>query len=301
MYGSGLLRRLANGRHCGAILMFHEIAPASGERLHGFLSRISRQFTIVSLEELLGELASLHPPKSLPIALTFDDGLKNHSTVVYPILRDLNLSATFYVCPGLIESVPATWTWEMVCRIAWLSEPDLQTIFGQRGTGYGTAELLHWMQRIPVNERMSIVENVRKHTKEFEFTESELDLYGLMSWGDLRALDPAIVNVGSHTMTHPDLPQLSAAELESELETSKLFLEQELGRPVRDLAYPNGNFDQAVVDFSARCYRSAVTTNCGGVRALDSPFTLNRISADEIDLKWTSWLLAMHTGKGHRC
>jgi peptidoglycan/xylan/chitin deacetylase (PgdA/CDA1 family) len=102
-------------------------------------------------------------------------------------------------------------------------------------------------------------------------------------------------------MTHPDLPQLDAAELQGELEASKWLLEQNLGRPVNDLSYPNGNFDQAVVNVSARYYRSAVTTNCGGVRPIDSKFTLNRISADELNLKWTKWLLAMHTGNGHKC
>ena len=34
-------------------------------------------------------------------AVTFDDGLRNNLTVATPLLQELNIRATFYVCPGL--------------------------------------------------------------------------------------------------------------------------------------------------------------------------------------------------------
>ncbi|HXE09990.1 MAG TPA: polysaccharide deacetylase family protein, partial [Verrucomicrobiae bacterium] len=45
-------------------------------------------------------------------------------------------------------------------------------------------------------------------------------------------------DVESHTVTHPDLTQLTAAQLTTELSQSQSTLQSWLGKPVKDLAYP---------------------------------------------------------------
>ena len=62
-----------------------------------------------------------------------------------------------------------------------------------------------------------------------------------MSWSELRAIAEDGIEVGSHTITHPRLTQLSPAELERELVESRERIEDELGRPCRFLAYPYGD------------------------------------------------------------
>jgi peptidoglycan/xylan/chitin deacetylase (PgdA/CDA1 family) len=69
------------------------------------------------------------------------------------------------------------------------------------------------------------------------------DELATMSWDDLRALANAGVEVGSHTVTHASLTQLSDHELKRELLESRETLEDELGRPCRLLAYPYGDED----------------------------------------------------------
>jgi peptidoglycan/xylan/chitin deacetylase (PgdA/CDA1 family) len=54
------------------------------------------------------------------------------------------------------------------------------------------------------------------------------------------------VEVGSHSLTHAHLTQLSSFELERELSESRHRLEDELGRPCRFLAYPYGEEDSRV-------------------------------------------------------
>jgi peptidoglycan/xylan/chitin deacetylase (PgdA/CDA1 family) len=67
-----------------------------------------------------------------------------------------------------------------------------------------------------------------------------------MSAAQLRELSQHGVSIGSHTQTHPCLPQLNDADLRRELEQSREQLQQELGRDVRFLAYPGGRFDRRV-------------------------------------------------------
>jgi peptidoglycan/xylan/chitin deacetylase (PgdA/CDA1 family) len=65
-----------------------------------------------------------------------------------------------------------------------------------------------------------------------------------MTSQQLRDLDAHDMLVGSHTLSHPFLPLLSAAEVRRELAESKAYLEDILGRSVDHLAFPGGHGGQ---------------------------------------------------------
>jgi peptidoglycan/xylan/chitin deacetylase (PgdA/CDA1 family) len=68
------------------------------------------------------------------------------------------------------------------------------------------------------------------------------------SWHELQTLVDAGWEVGSHTRTHPRLPELSDGELATELRGSRRDCEQHLGVPCRSIAYPYGAVDKRVAD-----------------------------------------------------
>jgi peptidoglycan/xylan/chitin deacetylase (PgdA/CDA1 family) len=60
-----------------------------------------------------------------------------------------------------------------------------------------------------------------------------------LSWAALRdACATGLVDVGSHTHTHAVLDRLPAAQVADELDRSKQLIEDRLGRPCLDFAYP---------------------------------------------------------------
>jgi peptidoglycan/xylan/chitin deacetylase (PgdA/CDA1 family) len=67
-----------------------------------------------------------------------------------------------------------------------------------------------------------------------------------MDWTMLRGLADHGIEIGSHTVSHAHLPDLSAAELKRELEESREHVEDELRRPCRYVAYPFGENDARV-------------------------------------------------------
>jgi peptidoglycan/xylan/chitin deacetylase (PgdA/CDA1 family) len=81
-----------------------------------------------------------------------------------------------------------------------------------------------------------------------------------MAWDALRELAARGVEIGSHTVSHAHLPQLSDEELARELAESRQHIEAELGRPCRFLSYPYGE-DDARVHAAARAagYTGAYT------------------------------------------
>src|SRR5690606_25975578 len=62
-----------------------------------------------------------------------------------------------------------------------------------------------------------------------------------LTWDMLTALhESGLIEIASHTVTHRELPTLSAAEMEHELRQSKQDLESRLGLPVASFSYPVG-------------------------------------------------------------
>ena len=86
----------------------------------------------------------------------------------------------------------------------------------------------------------------------------------LMSATELREMSAAGVAIGSHTRTHPRLPEAGADARREEIRGSKERLESVIGRSVDAFAYPYGLFDepsrQAVEEAG---YRVACSTRSG--------------------------------------
>ncbi|MGH7441151.1 MAG: polysaccharide deacetylase family protein [bacterium] len=94
-----------------------------------------------------------------------------------------------------------------------------------------------------------------------------------LSYGDLRALKARGFDIGSHTLTHPDLakvprgmdPQGYARWISKELGEPKRLLEAALGRPVTALAWPYGAYNPAVAAAALRLGYHQLWSVSGGL------------------------------------
>jgi hypothetical protein len=84
-----------------------------------------------------------------------------------------------------------------------------------------------------------------------------------MTKTDLKQLQAAGHEIGSHTVTHSDLTTLSAAKLDSELKNSQAQLQATLGVPVVNIASPYGSYNQTVLNNIKRYYRSHRSVESG--------------------------------------
>jgi peptidoglycan/xylan/chitin deacetylase (PgdA/CDA1 family) len=87
---------------------------------------------------------------------------------------------------------------------------------------------------------------------------------GYCTWDQLREVERAGHQVGSHTHTHPILTRLDDRSTTEELTLSRTILASELGHLVDIFAYRGGHHDDRVVALTrAAGYRCAVTTRPG--------------------------------------
>ncbi|MBU3942553.1 polysaccharide deacetylase family protein, partial [Patescibacteria group bacterium] len=68
-----------------------------------------------------------------------------------------------------------------------------------------------------------------------------------MTWSELKELTSNGMEIGSHTINHPNLLNLSDSYLKYEIETSKLILEKNLKQKVEILSYPYCNYNSKVI------------------------------------------------------
>ena len=108
---------------------------------------------------------------------------------------------------------------------------------------------------------------------------NEIGKPGYLNVEQLRQMQRRGVEIGSHTANHRPLIGLSRVELEHEIGDSKTFLEWNGIDTVYSLSYPNGAYEDKVVEvLKSKNYLTAVTGDAG-LNVFDTdPFKLQRVN-----------------------
>lgn len=273
------------------ILVYHGTPARDAAMLERQLRWLKGRFDIVPLSTLAAVAADKGAVGRMA-ALTFDDGLRSNVAVVYPILQKLGIPANFFVCPGLIDRGSWLWTHEVRRRLARLREAARAELVQEWSAPLETEPFVQWMKNLRLAARRRVEERLAAATPRFEPTAAEREEFELASWDELRRLDPAVVTIGSHTLTHPILPRAPAAEVECEVGESRRQLEARLQRPVEFFAYPNGDLDAVSEAIVRRHYSGAVTAVHGLVRRGTDAQLLPRVIAPRSVLRLARRLYA---------
>ncbi len=100
---------------------------------------------------------------------------------------------------------------------------------------------------------------------------------GYLTWENIAAMRP-LVDFQAHTITHPDLSKLTAAQLQKELAGSKTALDTHLKSITTAIAYPAGDFNAAVIAGTrAAGYQYGWKKSGGPMTPGANPYQLPRI------------------------
>ena len=110
-----------------------------------------------------------------------------------------------------------------------------------------------------------------------------------MTWDEVRQLSREGINFGSHTVSHPQLKNLSTKEIENEIKLSKNKIEDEIGITVKSFSYPyafpeDKEFGITLKTLLNKCgYTNGVTTKIGIANKSDDTFFQPRLPANSDD------------------
>jgi len=293
---TGLLA-LAESRMRGrlTIITFHRVLPdalfkdylfpslaVSESMFRGQMQSLARRCRVVTLEEGMAAMRDGSAGPKPMVAVTFDDGYADNVKVAAPIMNAVGVRATFFVVTGLIGTDAELWydvaarRWQhaslaqlsQACRAAGVPEP--WTAAHKPAIG----EWMAFLKKLAPPQRANVVAELHDPGPSKE----RRHLDRLMTPDELCELRDAGHVIGSHSMSHPLLPQLDADALEAELVESRKLLEHWLHAPVRGFSYPNGDQDDRVRAAVAHAQCTyACTTRTGRNEPDADPLRLSRI------------------------
>ena len=266
--------------------LFSVLPPEVFERQMRFLRK---HYRIISLDQLCRELQD---PQSVEqaVAITFDDGYRDLYSYAFPILQKYQIPATIFLVVGSIETGEVPWYDRVFAALQAASADTLDLSWDQPlrfslrsrwARLQAACEIVSYLRTLPDRRRRELCDALEKR---IAFSQAALK-ERMLTWEQVRTMQDGGISFGSHTMTHPIVSQLDPAKLEKELAESKRVLEDRLGSPVRDFAYPFGKLADCgplAAEVLARCgYRSAVTTVAGINTPGTSLFELRRVQVGE--------------------
>jgi peptidoglycan/xylan/chitin deacetylase (PgdA/CDA1 family) len=99
-----------------------------------------------------------------------------------------------------------------------------------------------------------------------------------LTWPQLRILEQRGWDIGSHTVSHTEIPNMSPEAALKTLRQSRFTLERRLGHPVQWFCYPAGSVDAKSVEAVKEAgYVLATTTKSGVTLSAQDPLQLERI------------------------
>lgn len=268
-----LLRRLRVGRRDELrILAYHrvlesadppgfdfdiELISATARDFREQMAMVRRRFHPMRFDEVLSYVDAGRRLPSRAVLITFDDGYDDNYRIAYPILRELDLSAMFFVSTGHIDSgLPYAYDWLVhmisTTRAQALQAPELDQEWPLPDSLAERRALanvvLNRLKSLPASEQAALIGRLEA---EWGMPRAPHPDGSPMNWDQLREMRLGGMEVGSHGVNHCMLAKLPVEAMRHEVEASKHTLERELDAPAQFLSYPVGGtdaFDETVVE-----------------------------------------------------
>lgn len=280
------------------ILMYHGVTAREPDRherryfpeFHMRLALFEQQMQLIretclplSLRDLVAMLREGVQPPPNAACITFDDAYENVVEFAVPVLDRLAIPATIFACAGGTVSGEELWVDELYRGVMGWPENTITVQVGRAAVS-GTARSVRdrrllWSRlceacaALPVDEINRVLEFLGTQAD----VGPDLGEARVATAATLRSLRSDLFDVGSHTVSHASLPNLSAAEAEAEMRDSREQLQAALGRTVDLLAYPFGRYSEAVAKAARDCgYVACVTTRYGANGADADLYALKR-------------------------
>jgi peptidoglycan/xylan/chitin deacetylase (PgdA/CDA1 family) len=245
---------------------------------------------------------SLRDRKKLPrgTAVTFDDGYADNLINAKPILERYDVPATVFVTAGYVDQQRDFW-WDELESLLLHRDPlpktlrlqidgrvhewDLSLPENCNGTTHGQQRRWNISERSDPTARHSAYRSLHKLLRPLAENDQRRALDELRAWAGLgdfgqskhTALSRAqiielaeggLIEVGSHSMTHPTFSALSVPAQRAEVESSKSRLEEILARPVTSFAYPFGSKLDYTKDTADAVERAGYVCACANFPAV---------------------------------
>ncbi len=287
--------RFAN-RNKALVVTYHrftqteEPLSTSARAFNEQVAYLAEHYRIVPLSDLAKYLSSGRRLPPGVAAITIDDGYSDAYEIAYPILRRYDVPAAIFVVTGFVDRT--NWLWTDKLRYlalnakggvveATVNHFGLPVALGDSASRLEVANHINSvLKAIPNSEKEEAIGRIAASLG-VQLPSAPPSEFSALTWDQVREMDTAGIEIGSHTVTHPILTNITPERLRLELCQSRLRLEEMLCRKVELFCYPNGDYDLSVQSEVERAgYKCAATSRPGFNDSYTSPLLLKRIHTE---------------------
>ena len=266
------------------------------EKFELSIKQISKYYNFISLDDAVRILDGSSPPVENAVVLTFDDGYRNNFSEALPLLEQLGIPATFFVATGYVETGRSYWIDRL--DYALQQAPDESRLLRYQGHEY---DLRNLGREQLINGYRELRLNIKRNEQDDEGMIRALDEFcgalesssgvtidtiintdpfvSIASWAEQSAACKGGATIGSHSVDHCRLTSIPKSDIDEQLIDSKDEIEEKLGNCCQFFCYPNGSFNEDVLERVRKTgYRAAVTTVRGLNRVGDDLYALKRFA-----------------------
>ena len=228
---------------------------------------LARSYKPLNLADAVARLRARRLPRRA-VCVTFDDGYADNCEIAMPILLRHGIPATVFVASGMLDG-GCMWNDEIAEAVRATSETTLRlpecpelSLASDQDRAAAVKSILWRLRRIPSNER-------RRQTAQIVAALGAGSTDGIMlTSAQVRELHGNGIEIGAHTVSHPILARLSAADARKEITDSRESLAEIIGSEVHGFAYPNGfpgvDYDSGHVEAVSRAGFSYAVSTANG-------------------------------------
>ncbi|MDB5448840.1 MAG: polysaccharide deacetylase [Phenylobacterium sp.] len=295
-FGLPMVTRLSASSGRLAILMYHAVIRdplpvpdwcfLAEPHFRRHMEFIRAHCTVLPLAEALDRLQAgeLQGPT---VAITFDDGFQNVHDVAFPILRELGLPATTFLCTALVDGDDTLW----FCRLNQAVTATRSTSLCWRGHDFDLADarararslvtLKALLKVLPHNELLDEVRGIVSDLVDSAAVAEVAAPFRILDTESIRSMVASgLMEFGGHTLHHPIISRLPDDQLRTEILQSIHDTEALTGRPCRLFAYPNGDYDARAIEILRSAGVTAAVTTLKGLNTAATPaLELRRVGA----------------------
>ena len=293
--GAFAMLRLLN-RNRALILTYHRFSrkndgvSTSAAAFSEQLAYLNAHYRVVPLPQLVELVRGGGTFPERLAAITIDDGYRDAYEIAFPLLRRYGMPATLYVVTQFVEGRLWLWTDKIRFLLSQTGSPELRVKIKGRerllaikgeGSRRAAAETINGdLKQLSDEEKDQTINEIAASLR-IRIPETPPAQFDAINWDQAREMADAGIEIGSHTVTHPILTNISDEHLQLELSQSRAQIEAQLKRRIDHFCYPNGDFDSRVREAAARAgYGSAVTCLRGMNLSGADPLTLRRVHTE---------------------
>ena len=282
-------RNLRSAKRVGAVLMYHEVAPGSGDPLRDLVPRLDAQlfqsqlaylqhrYRTVPLIELHASISARRVGEPIPVSLTFDDDLPSHSRYVVPILKEAGASGTFFLTGASLRGERSFW-WQDLQAVGNRGGEIWREIVRDLGGEGGIRSVAQTIEAMRPEERDRVGERIRT-------VAGSAPANSQMSRGEIEQIARSGFEIGFHTLRHYNLQTVSSEQLDKALTDGLDEIKKVTGQRPTSIAYPHCRADLRIAQ-AARASGFKLGCVCDGraVTATADPLLMDRINGWSVSL-----------------